>query len=268
MERDAADREVPDPVQRKAGRARQQIRRDESAQVRRNELTSGGTVLPSAWNMLELTNTMPDGMKFQATMRRYSAPTASTPGSSLNTLNQRFGRDAADHEQHHHRDGAISRRPERRAHAIGQARAEVLAGDRADREAERDHRHEAGLDHPQPDAEARLRRGAEPARDRVDRRTCRRPSARTPRPPAARSPACAPTARSAAATRAARTAGSRARARHSMISATTPGDDRDERRDRGARHAQRMARHPAEHQRRREHDVQHHRRRLDRTSPA
>ena len=49
--------------------------------VRTNELTSDGIVLPSAWNMLELTNTMPDGMKFQATIFRYSPPTASTPGS-------------------------------------------------------------------------------------------------------------------------------------------------------------------------------------------
>jgi hypothetical protein len=30
--------------------------------------------------MLELTNTIPDGTKFRATMRRYSAPTATTPG--------------------------------------------------------------------------------------------------------------------------------------------------------------------------------------------
>ena len=38
-----------------------------------------------AWNMLELTNTMPDGTKFHATIRRYSPPTASTAGSLLNT---------------------------------------------------------------------------------------------------------------------------------------------------------------------------------------
>jgi len=51
--------------------------------VRMAELMSGGSVSPIAWNMLELTNTIPEGMKFQATMRKYSAPTATTPGSLL-----------------------------------------------------------------------------------------------------------------------------------------------------------------------------------------
>src|SRR4029079_10399829 len=54
-----------------------------SSAVRISELTSDGIVFPSAWNMLELTNTRPEGMKFHATICRYSLPTASTPGSLL-----------------------------------------------------------------------------------------------------------------------------------------------------------------------------------------
>src|SRR4051812_28763256 len=60
--------------------------------VRATELASGGSGLPIAWDMLELTNTMPDGTKFRATMRRYSPPTATTPGSRLNTRTNGSGR--------------------------------------------------------------------------------------------------------------------------------------------------------------------------------
>ena len=37
---------------------------------REAELSNGGTVLPSPWNMLELVKTMPAATKLKATMRR------------------------------------------------------------------------------------------------------------------------------------------------------------------------------------------------------
>src|SRR4029453_8085908 len=48
---------------------------------RRNEAMSGGIVLPMAWNMLDPTKMIPDATKLQDTMRKYSAPTATTLGS-------------------------------------------------------------------------------------------------------------------------------------------------------------------------------------------
>jgi hypothetical protein len=53
--------------------------------MRAVELTSAGMVLPIAWNMLELTNTMPEATKLKEMMRRYSPPTASTWGSCEKT---------------------------------------------------------------------------------------------------------------------------------------------------------------------------------------
>ena len=47
------------------------------------ELPSGGSVLPIPWKMLELTNTIPESTKFQAMIRRYSDPKATTAGSPL-----------------------------------------------------------------------------------------------------------------------------------------------------------------------------------------
>ena len=41
--------------------------------MRTNEATSAGSVLPIAWNMLELTNTTPDATNVHDTMCRYSA---------------------------------------------------------------------------------------------------------------------------------------------------------------------------------------------------
>src|SRR5215212_6126731 len=53
----------------------------DTSRIRPNDVISGGMVLPIAWNMLEATKMMPDPMKFQAEMRRYSLPTATTSGS-------------------------------------------------------------------------------------------------------------------------------------------------------------------------------------------
>jgi hypothetical protein len=50
-----------------------------------NDVASGGSVLPSAWNMLEATKITPEATKLHATIRRYSLPTAITSGSSENT---------------------------------------------------------------------------------------------------------------------------------------------------------------------------------------
>ena len=54
---------------------RQEEDRDDDTLIRLTDVTSGGTALPSAWNMLEDTNTTPDATKLQATMCRYSTPT-------------------------------------------------------------------------------------------------------------------------------------------------------------------------------------------------
>ena len=51
------------------------------SRMRTVDVTSDGTVLPIAWNMLELTKINPDAMKFHETIRRYSVPTAITAGS-------------------------------------------------------------------------------------------------------------------------------------------------------------------------------------------
>src|SRR6185503_1418936 len=53
--------------------------------MRAADVMSDGMVLPIAWNMLELTNTIPDATKLKAMMWRYSAPTAMTCGSDENT---------------------------------------------------------------------------------------------------------------------------------------------------------------------------------------
>ena len=62
----------------------------------------------------------------------------------------------------------IGRDAKRVAHTGGMTRPEVLAGHRRDREPERHDRHEAGLDDPQPDAEAGLRGRSERPDDGVD----------------------------------------------------------------------------------------------------
>ena len=49
-----------------------------TTRMRMNEATSGGIVLPIAWNMLPFTKMMPDATRLHDTMRRYSAPTAIT----------------------------------------------------------------------------------------------------------------------------------------------------------------------------------------------
>src|SRR5262245_47383794 len=49
--------------------------------MRDADVISDGIVLPIAWNMLELTKTMPEKTKLNAMMWRYSAPTAITCGS-------------------------------------------------------------------------------------------------------------------------------------------------------------------------------------------
>jgi hypothetical protein len=38
--------------------------------MRVNDVINAGSVLPIAWNMLELTNTSPDATKFHDTIRR------------------------------------------------------------------------------------------------------------------------------------------------------------------------------------------------------
>src|SRR5262245_11953654 len=53
--------------------------------MRAPDVMSDGMVLPIAWNMLELTNTIPDATKLKAMICRYSAPTAMTCGSEENT---------------------------------------------------------------------------------------------------------------------------------------------------------------------------------------
>src|SRR5262245_32579150 len=53
--------------------------------MRAPDVMSDGIVLPIAWNMLELTNTIPDATKLKAMTCRYSAPTAMTCGSDENT---------------------------------------------------------------------------------------------------------------------------------------------------------------------------------------
>src|SRR5688572_29564489 len=53
--------------------------------MRAPDVMSDGMVLPIAWNMLELTNTIPDATKLNAMMWRYSSPTAITCGSDENT---------------------------------------------------------------------------------------------------------------------------------------------------------------------------------------
>jgi hypothetical protein len=68
---------------------------------------------------------------------------------------------AEDGEHRHQAAGHQRAHLEGGAHAVGLAGAEVLAGHRADREAQGHHRQEQALHHPQPDAEARLRRRAE-----------------------------------------------------------------------------------------------------------
>ena len=45
------------------------------------DATSGGMVLPIAWNMLAFTKIIPDATKFHEMIRRYSEPTATTAGS-------------------------------------------------------------------------------------------------------------------------------------------------------------------------------------------
>ncbi len=53
---------------------------------RRNaDVISDGRVLPSAWNMLEVTNVMPDATNVSTTIRRYSTPTLMTSGSVVKT---------------------------------------------------------------------------------------------------------------------------------------------------------------------------------------
>ena len=53
--------------------------------IRVTEVSSGGMVFPSAWNMLDVTNTTPDATKLQAMICRYSTPIAMTSGSVENT---------------------------------------------------------------------------------------------------------------------------------------------------------------------------------------
>src|SRR5216117_1413378 len=79
-------------------------------------------------------------------------------------------------EREHHPEGRRHPRgiPERVLHALGQARAEVLAGHRSDGERQRDHGHEPRLDDAHADAESRLRRGAEGPGDRIDEREIHR----------------------------------------------------------------------------------------------
>src|SRR5687767_10974953 len=52
--------------------------------MRTPDATSDGIVLPIAWNMLDATKIKPDATKFHEMMRRYSEPTAITPGSVEN----------------------------------------------------------------------------------------------------------------------------------------------------------------------------------------
>ena len=49
--------------------------------MRLTDVIRGGTVLPSAWNMLEDTNTTPEVTKLHAAMCRYSTPMRTTSGS-------------------------------------------------------------------------------------------------------------------------------------------------------------------------------------------
>src|SRR5215207_11732924 len=77
---DAADKYQ---IQRssKPGRRDMSSTGTDTSRIRPNEVIKGGMVLPIAWNMLEATKMMPDPMKFQAEMRRYSLTTAMTSGS-------------------------------------------------------------------------------------------------------------------------------------------------------------------------------------------
>src|SRR5215211_7048521 len=50
--------------------------------IRNPEVISDGTVLPIAWNMLEVTKITPDATKFHATTCRYTLPTEITAGSA------------------------------------------------------------------------------------------------------------------------------------------------------------------------------------------
>ncbi len=53
--------------------------------MRTNDEMRAGSVWPIAWNMLEPTKTTPDATKLHDTTRRYSLPTAMTPGSDEKT---------------------------------------------------------------------------------------------------------------------------------------------------------------------------------------
>ena len=121
-----------------------------------------GTVLPSAWNMLEHVKMMPLAAKFQEMMCRNIAPTRTTSGSCENSpinasgchwhRNISTSISTADHDR-----GGL----EGLAYALGLARTVVLASDRRGGECDRHGRQEDALHDATADTESGLRRRAE-----------------------------------------------------------------------------------------------------------
>ena len=114
--------------------------------MRATEVSSAGTVLPIAWNMLELTKIAPEATKFNAATWRYSSPAATTAGSFEK---MRMNQAAASHVIVDSTSitpvASAAADVERGPDAIGLARAEVLARHRPDGESQRHHREEARL---------------------------------------------------------------------------------------------------------------------------
>ena len=116
--------------------ARQEDRRDEAMTSRSADVISDGSVLPSAWNMLDDTNVMPDAHEVQH--HDVQVIDADRDHFRIELKSRISGvRREVDRRSRSRASGRRHRRGlERRAHAIALARGEVLAGDRRDGEAQ------------------------------------------------------------------------------------------------------------------------------------
>ena len=107
------------------------------------ELYSEGSVLPSAWNMLEHVKMIPDSTKFHEMMCRNCEPMSITCGSFENSPMISVGPQLAQQHQHEHQGRAhLHGGAERLADALRLSCAEVLAGDGCSGERDRHHRQE------------------------------------------------------------------------------------------------------------------------------
>ena len=93
--------------------------------------TMVGQVLPSAWNIDEQLKIMPLAAKFHELITSICTPTATTAASVVKMCMKKSDSNwHSDGEQQHEHDADHHGPPEGFAHALGLARAEVLAGDR------------------------------------------------------------------------------------------------------------------------------------------